>query len=123
MSAAEVGSAIVALCREGKNLEAIDAHYSADVTSVEAAEMPGLPRSLRGIEAVRGKNQWWLDNHVVHSNEVLGPFPHGDDRFAIIFRYEVTPKAIGQRVQIEEVGVYTLADGKVSREEFYYSMG
>ena len=123
MSAKEVGEKLVAFCKEGKNLESINTLYADDVVSVEAAEAPGMERETKGLEGVRKKNQWWTENNEVHEGSVEGPFPHGDDRFAVIFRYDVTFKPNGQRSKMEEVGIFTLnADGKVVREEFYYSM-
>lgn len=124
MSALEVGNKLVALCREGKNLEAVATLYSDDVVSVEAVDGGGFPRTMNGKEAVVGKGKWWDENHEIHSAEVEGPFAHGDDRFAVIFRYDVTSKPMNnQRMQLNEVGVFTVADGKITREEFYYTMG
>ncbi len=122
MNAKAVGERLVALCSEGKNLDALDELYSADVVSVEAAKAPGMERTANGIDAVRGKNQWWIDNHEVHSSSVRGPFPHGDDRFCALFDFEVTFKPAGQRFKMEEVAHYTVEDGKIVREEFFYSM-
>lgn len=127
MNAHEVGQQLVALCREGKNLEAVDALYAEDVVSIEAIEPPGpqFARETRGRDAVRAKNAWWLDSHEVHGGEVRGPFPHGE-RFAVLFQHEVTPTAgpmAGQRMHMEEVGLYTVEGGKITREEFFYAMG
>jgi len=123
MTNAEVGERLCALCREGKNLEAIDELYADDVVSVEAAEDDGpLPRTVEGKETVRGKTEWWANAHEVHDNEVRGPFPHGDDRFAVLFDVDVTHIESDQRFHLVEVGVYTVADGRVVREEFYYAM-
>ncbi len=123
MTNAEVGERLCELCREGKNLEAIDELYADDVVSVEAAEGDGpLPRTVEGKETVRGKTEWWANAHEVHDNEVMGPFPHGDDRFAVFFDVDVTNIESDQRFQLREVAVYTVADGHVVREEFYYAM-
>jgi hypothetical protein len=84
-----------------------------------------MPRRQEGIDAIRKKNQWWLDNHTVHSTTIAGPFPHGE-RFIILYKTDVTPKAgpkAGQRMQVEEAGLYTVRDGKVVQEEFFYHMG
>ncbi|HXY40000.1 MAG TPA: nuclear transport factor 2 family protein, partial [Vicinamibacteria bacterium] len=70
-------------------------------------------------------SEWWTSNNEVHEAKVKGPFPNGD-RFAVIFDYEITPKAgpyAGKRTRMEEVGVYTVEDGKIVREEFYYPTG
>ena len=123
MSALEVGNKLVALCREGKNVEAITTLYADNVVSVEAVEGGGFPRKMEGKEAVVGKGTWWEQNHEVHSATVDGPFAHGDDRFAVVFQFDVTSKPMNNtRMQLHEVGVYTVADGKVVHEEFYYTM-
>jgi len=123
MNANEIGQKLVALCREGKNLECINTYYAEGVESVEAAPPPGGERVASGIDAVRGKNQWWADNHEVHSAEVQGPYPHGEDRFAVHFNYDITNKPSGQRMRLDEVAVFHVNDGKIVREEFFYDMG
>lgn len=122
MSALEIGKKMVALCRQGKNLESVDTLYGENVESIEAVAMPGMDRVAKGIEAVRGKNTWWVDNHEVHSHESEGPYPHGEGRFAVHFRYDVTNKPSGNRMQLDEIGLYTVEDGKIVREEFFYEM-
>ncbi len=119
-----IGSRLAQLSRAGENMRAIEELYHDDIVSVEAAEYPGMEREMRGREAITGKNAWWLDNHEVHKREIEGPFAHGDDRFALYITYEVTPKAgpgAGQRASFNEVGVYTVTDGKVAREEYFYA--
>lgn len=126
MSALEVGKKLVQLCKEGKNIESIQTLYADDVQSVEAAAPPsGGERITKGKQGVIGKNQWWVDNHEIHEAVVEGPFPHGEDKFAVIFKYDITSKPMGgQRMKMEEVGVFHLdGDGKVAKEEFFYTMG
>jgi len=121
MSALEVGKKMVELCRQGKNLESVETLYADDIVSVEASPPPGGgDRVTKGKEDVRGKNQWWLDNHEVHSSEVHGPYPHGDEKFAVQFKFDATFKPSGDRHTLEEIGVFTVEGGKVVREEFFY---
>lgn len=122
MTVTEIGNQLAALCREGKNLEAIEKLYSPNIVSVEAVEMPGMGQTQEGIEAIMGKNKWWMENHEVHSGDVAGPFPNGD-RFALLFKYDVTPKQTGKRMTMEEVGLFTVEGGKIVKEEFFYTMG
>ena len=80
---------------------------------------------MEGIEAIRKKNQWWFENHEIHSSGAKGPWPHGD-RFIVLFKIDVTAKAgpmAGKRMQAEEAGLYTVKDGKIVKEEFFYDMG
>jgi ketosteroid isomerase-like protein len=123
MNAQELGKKLVQLCKEGKNLEALNTLYSPDIISVEAFAPPGSERTTKGLDAVRGKHDWWTANHEVHKAEAFGPYPHGDDKFAVRFVYELTFKPTGKRMNMDEVAVFTLADGKVVREEFFYTAG
>lgn len=124
MDVNEVGRRLVELCRQGKNLDALSL-YAPDAVSVEAMGDETMPAVMKGLEAIRGKGEWWFANHDIHRASAKGPFPNGD-RFAVIFDYDVTPKAgpmAGKRMAMEEVALYTVEDGKVVREEFFYSMG
>jgi hypothetical protein len=31
---------------------------------------------MKGIDAIRKKNQWWVENHEIHGGDALGPWPH-----------------------------------------------
>lgn len=122
MNTQQIGTKLVELCRAGKDHEAQEMLYAADAVSVEAGGPPGMDRTSKGLAAIRGKGEWWYANHQVHSLKVTGPFPH-DDRFAVIFDMDLTTKATGQRMQMQEVGLYTVAHGKIVKEEFFYAMG
>jgi ketosteroid isomerase-like protein len=124
MSAFEIGKKLVAYCKEGKNLDCINEFYSKDIESVEAFAPPaGGERVMKGIDAIRGKHDWWTNNHEVHSASVEGPWPHGDDKFATRFQYDITNKPSGMRMQMDEIAVYTVDNGKIVKEEFFYTMG
>lgn len=122
MKTNEVGKRYVQLCKEGKNLECLDTLFAPSAVSVEAAKpASGGERVANGLAAVRAKGQEWAENHTVHGADVQGPYPH-DDRFAVKFVYDVTNKPSGMRMKMEEVGVFTVVDGKITREEFFYSL-
>jgi ketosteroid isomerase-like protein len=122
MTATEVGKKYFALVKEGRNEECLDSLFAKDAESVEAGAPPGMERTAKGIDAIKGKSKWWTDNHTVHSAEHFGPYPH-DDRFAVRFLYDITHKPTNNRLTMDEVGLFTVKDGKIVREEFFYSMG
>ena len=121
----EIGKKLVELCRQGKNMEAIETLYSPEIVSIEVSGSPSMPARMEGMEAIKGKSEWWIQNHEVHGAEVDGPWPHGD-RFIVRFKYDITGKSgpmAGKRMTMDEAGLYTVKDGKVTQEEFFYDMG
>lgn len=121
----EVGRKLVELCRQGNAMEAIKTLYSPNIVSIEAMSSPQMPARMEGLAAIQGKAEWWEKNHEVHSGHAEGPWPHGD-RFIVRFKYDVTAKAgpmAGKRMMLDEAALYTVKDGKVTQEEFFYHMG
>jgi len=117
MNTEEVATKLVKFCRKGEWMKAIDELYGKDIVSVEPRAMENMPAEMRGIDQVRGKTDWWEKNMEVHSAKVGGPFV-ARDTFVVWFDVDVTDKASKKRMQMSEVGIYTVKDGKVSREEF-----
>jgi ketosteroid isomerase-like protein len=115
-----VADDLVSLCRSGRNMEAIETLYSPDIVSIESMGNETMPREVRGLDAVRGKGEWWRDNNEVHSATVDGPFVGSDDKFAVYYNYDVTFKPTGKRNNMEEMALYTVKDGKVVQEQFFY---
>ena len=122
MSGLEIGKKYVALCKENQNETILNTLFAKDAVSVEAGAPPGGDRTSKGVDAIKAKSKWWTDNHTVHKAEVFGPYPH-DDRFAVRFVYDVTNKPSGKRFTMDEVGLFTVENGKITREEFFYTMG
>ena len=114
-----IAEELVAGCREGRARENLERLYAPDAVSVEAADM-GNGREATGLDAIRGKHDWWEGAMEVLDSEVVGPMMHGDDRFAVIFRMTAREKASGEVSDMQEVAVYSVAGGKIVREEFYY---
>jgi hypothetical protein len=112
MTTEEVAKKVVELVRKQAWYDALDALYDQDIVSVEAT----APES-RGKEAVRGKIDWWVNAMEVHSFKASEPFV-AHDRFVVQYDADVTEKESKQRRQISEVGVYTVKNCKIVREEF-----
>ena len=121
MTTIEIANKLADLCRQGKDHEA-RALYAPDAVSVEAMMPSGMDPVSRGLAAIEAKGKWWYDNHLIHSAVVAGPWPHGD-RFIVGFKMDITMKSTGQRTTMEEMGLYTVKNGKIVSEEFFYSAG
>ena len=121
MSAMEIGKELVDFCQEGQGVDAVDALYDEKIVSIEAQGSDAIPARMEGIDAIRGKNQWWYDNHEIHDSMAAGPFcGHRDDQFAVCFEMDVTLKETGLRSKLVEVALYTVKHGKIVQEEFLY---
>ncbi len=117
MNTEQVAQKVVELCRKHAWREAIDRLYADDIVSVEASGIGDGSPETHGIEGVRQKTEWWTNNMEVHSMKVGEPFA-AHDRFVVQFDVDVTDKSSKKRMQMSEVGVYTVKDGKIVREEF-----
>lgn len=119
MTTMEIAKKMVELNRQGKGEEALKTLFADDMVSVEASAMPGMGREAKGKAAVLKKGEWWVANHDVHAFKVSGPWPH-DDRFIVHYDIDVTHKPSGRRIQMQEAALYTVRNGKIVREEFFY---
>jgi SnoaL-like domain len=117
MNTEEVAKKVVELVRKQAWYEALDTLYDDDIVSVEAFSMSGGSPETRGKEGVRGKIDWWVNAIEVHSFDASEPFV-AHDRFVVQYDADVTDKSSKQRRRMSEVGVYTVKDGKIAREEF-----
>lgn len=117
MNTHDVAAAFTALCKAGEFEKAGKDFWSSDVRSVEA--MDGPMASIEGIDAVMAKSEWWYANNEVHAISTRGPFVNGN-QFALVFDMDVTDKATGNRHAGEEVALYTVVDGKITEERFFY---
>ena len=112
MNTEEIAKKVVELVRKQAWYEALDTLYDDNIVSVEAT----TPET-RGKEGVRGKVDWWVDAMEVHSFKAGEPFV-AHDRFVVQYDAEVSDKKTRERRKLSEVGVYTVKDGKIVREEF-----
>jgi hypothetical protein len=122
MTNTEIGNKYVSFCKQGQFEACLLELFSPDAVSVEAWVPPGAERIATGLPAIRAKGEAWGRDHEVHKAEVSGPFPH-DDRFAVYFDFEVTNKPSNRRISMQEVGLFTVENGKIVREEFFYNAG
>jgi ketosteroid isomerase-like protein len=117
MTVQELAKDFTELLKQGDDEAAASKYNADDIVSHEAQEGPMAV--CRGREALKQKGEWWQANHEVHAVSVEGPFVNGD-QFAVRLKYDLTPKSTGERVTMEEVGLYTVKNGKITEERFFY---
>lgn len=114
---AQIGAEVAALLRSGTKDPVIwDKWWDADrITSIE-----GDGSTWTGRTALEEKAAAWEAENEVTGFEVKGPFV-GATGFALHFGVTIKPRNGGDPMQMTEVAVYTVENGKVIREEFMYS--
>ena len=117
MSIQNVAKKFVELCRAGKNFDVMETLYDPKIVSVE-----GDGKETAGQRPVIQKSKDWVADKTFNGETVAGPFFNGanPDQFVVYFTLDVTPKATGKRITLEEVGVYTVKNDKITREQFFY---
>lgn len=55
-----------------------------------------MPAELTGIDAIRKKHEWWVENNELH----------------VQYTFDATFKPTGQRQKMTEMALYTVKDGK-----------
>jgi ketosteroid isomerase-like protein len=114
----DIAHDVVALCKAGRFDDVGEKYWADDVLNVEAM---GDQPETRGKQAIRQKSDWWVAAHEIHSVEVSGPYINGD-QFAIRFIVDATVRESGHHQVMDEIGVYTVRDGRIIEERFLYAM-
>ena len=117
MNTEEVAKKVMEFTRKQAWREAADTLYDKDIVSVEAHNPHDESPEMHGIDAIHGKIEWWTKTMEVHDCKVSGPFV-AHDRFVVQYDMDLTDRESKKRFQMSEVGVYTVKDGKIVREEF-----
>jgi hypothetical protein len=120
MSLQTVARKFVELCSQGKNFDVMETMYAPDIVSVEG---DGAETAGRG--PVIEKSRRWVAVNTFHGETVRGPYFCGGTesggQFAVYFTLDVTRKSTGQRLTLEEVGLYTVKNDKITREQCVYA--
>ena len=118
MKTSEIAQRLVQYCRAAQWETAQTELFAPDAISTEAEAMPGMSRETKGRAAIIEKGrQFGAKIETVHALTVSDPLV-AESAFAVTMGMDVTMK--GQpRMQISELCVYLVKDGKIVSEEFH----
>ena len=91
------------------------AMWSDDIVSLEPGDGP--MSQVNGRAQLIEKHNWWNENAEMHEFSMEGPFIVGE-QFAVRYAMDVT--MMGERSQSDETAIYTVKDGKIAEERFFY---
>jgi ketosteroid isomerase-like protein len=118
MTTSEIANRLVALCRKGDFETAQKELFATDAVSIEPYSTPEFEKETKGLDAILQKGTKF-DSMVdkMHELNVSEPIIAGKS-FACTLRMHVTMKEKGA-MDMTELCVYQVKDGKVVSEEFF----
>jgi len=118
MTTTEIANRLVELCSKGDFEIAQKELFADSAVSIEPYATPAFEKETRGLDAIIEKGHKW--NSMVeeyHEMKVSQPLVGGNS-FAVTMFMSVTMKERG-RMDITELCVYSVKDGKIISEQFF----
>ena len=118
MSTKEIANRLVELCKKGQFETAQKELFAKDARSIEPFSTPAFEKETKGLDAIFEKSRKW-DSMVkeMHGITVSEPLV-ATNSFACTMRMNVTMKE-GGPMDMTELCVYNVKDGKIISEEFF----
>ncbi len=120
MKTKETANKLVEFCRKGENQKAYEQLFDKNAVGIEPEGSP--QGKTQGLDNLKQKSrQFGEDLKEMHSVEISDPLV-ADKFFSCSMKMDITSKSRG-RMQMEEICLYEVNDdGKITKEQFFYSM-
>jgi len=118
MTTQEIANRLVELCQQGAFAQALEELYSPDAESIENPSAP--TPYVKGLDKIIEKGK--IFNEMIeesYGGEVGEPIVAGNF-FSVRMMMDVKYKG-REREQSEEICVYEVKDGKIVKEQFFYT--
>ncbi len=112
-----VADKLIALCRAGKNAEALKTLYADDCVGIEAA--PAHYHETHGLNNIIENSKKYVENTISVNKLVITEPTIIGNYFAFGYAHDITTKDRGRHIE-RELCVYEVKAGKVVRENFFY---
>lgn len=117
MTTKEIANRLVELCKQGNFAEVQKELFAKDAVSIEPHATPDFPQETKGLDAILKKGEKWSSMvEKQNSLTVSDPLIAGNS-FAVVLQMDVVMKGRGQ-MNISELCVYQVKDGKIISEQF-----
>jgi hypothetical protein len=120
MNAQEVANRLVQLCREGKDIDAINELYDDNIVSLEPEGSPMTGKTVGKEAVLENTNRWYSSVEQLHSVHISDPIISGNF-FACTINFDITFKGQGRNA-MDELCVYEVKDGRIVTSQFFYNM-
>ncbi len=92
---------------------------NTDLWSPKLVSIEGGGMAWHGMKNVEAKAAAWNADNAIRGAVAEGPYV-GSTGFAVKFRMDIEDRKSLKRTIMEEIGVYTVKNGKIVQEEFMY---
>lgn len=118
MSTTEIANRLADFCNKGDFEGAQKELFADDAVSIEPHGTQDFQQETKGLDAIIEKGKKWSEMVAeVHGIKVSQPLV-GDQSFALTMFMDVEMKERG-RMQMTELCVYNVKDGKIVSEQFF----
>ena len=118
MSTQQIASRLVELVGKGEFETAQRELFAEDAVSIEPQATESFSKETKGLRAILEKGRKWESMvEKVHSCSASTPLVAGN-AIAITLSMDLTMKGRG-RMQLAEICVYEVKDGKIASEQFF----
>lgn len=119
MTTQEIAERLITLCREGKYEQVYQELFDEAIESKEPRK-DGW-ETAKGLDALAEKAKKWYDMvEEFDGGEISDPIVAGD-HFSCSMKSRVKFKGAPDFVEMDEICVYEVKDGKVILEQFFYT--
>lgn len=116
MEIQEIANKVAEYCSKGDYESAQKEFYAQECKSVEPM---GEQKEVQGMEAIKAKGEWWENTFETKELAVKGPAVNGN-QFTLEFDMTTINKETKEEEDMHEVALYTVENGKIVEERFFY---
>jgi ketosteroid isomerase-like protein len=118
MTTVEIANRLVELCKKGDFEGAQKELFAEDAVSIEPHGNADFQKETHGLDAIIQKGKKWSEMvEEYHGGQVSEPMVAGDS-FAVTMTMGVTMKG-AKRMDMTELCIYHVKDGKIVSEQFF----
>jgi len=119
MTTQEIATKLADLCRKGEYETIYKELYAHDCVSIEPKGAP--MERCEGLEALAAKGKAWNESMEEYHGSSIGEPVIAGNHFCMSMMIDATFKGRG-REKMDELCMYEVQDGKIVKEQFFYSM-
>ena len=120
MTKQQVADRLIGLCRQRQFEQAVRELYAPDVISVEPEGVSD--RIVQGLDQIHAKGEAFNSKvEKVNLSFISDPIV-ADNFFSCSMLMNINMKGMLMAIDMNEVCVFTVSDGKVIKEEFFYTL-